>query len=81
MVFSIWRNFRSRTALHAGVGGQPVGDHSPFSELRSLTALPGRAEIPRRFSSSSLPPLFVSGRFAVLSYSGHRSAVALGACR
>lgn len=81
MVFSIWRNFRSRPALHAGVGGQPVGDHSPFSELRSLTALTGRAEIPRRFSSSSLPPLFVSGRFAVLSSSGHRDAAAPGAFR
>ncbi len=81
MVFSIWRNFLHPAALHVGTGGEPVGSHPLFSELRSLTAPTGRSAIPRRFSSSSLPPLFVSGRFAVLSYSGHRSAVALGASR
>lgn len=81
MVLSIWRNFPNPPALHAGMGGQPAGSHPPFSELRSLTASPGRAEIPRRFSSSSLPPLFVSGRFAVLSSSGQRAAAALGVGR
>lgn len=81
MVLNIWRNFLHRAALHAVTGGEPVGSHPPFSELRSLTAHPGRSAIPRRFSSSSLPPLFVSGRFAVLSSSGRRLASATGAAR
>ena len=78
MVLNIWRNFLHRAALHAVMGGKPVGSHPLFSELRSLTAHPGRSAIPRRFSSSSLPPLFVSGRFAVFSSSGHRAAAAPG---
>ena len=81
MVLNIWRNFLHRAALHAVMGGKPVGSHPLFSELRSLTAHPGRSAIPRRFSSSSLPPLFVSGRFAVLSSSGRRLASAIGAAR
>lgn len=81
MVLNIWRNFLHRAALHAVMGGEPVGSHPPFAELRSLTAHPGRSAIPRRFSSSSLPPLFVSGRFAVLSSSGRRLASAIGAAR
>ncbi len=78
MVLNIWRNFLHPAALHVGMGGEPVGSHPLFSELRSLTAPTGRSAIPRRFSSSSLPPLFVSGRFAVLSSSGHRTAAAPG---
>lgn len=74
MVLNLWRNFPNPPVLHAGTGGEPAGGHPLFSELRSLTAFPGRAAIPRRFSSSSLPPLFVSGRFAVLSSSGQRIA-------
>ena len=80
MVLNIWRNFLHRAALHAVMGGEPVGIHPLFSELRSLTAHPGRSAIPRRFSSS-LPPLFVSGRFAVLSSSGRRLGSAIGAAR
>ena len=72
MVLSIWRNFLHRAALHAVMGGKPVGIHPLFSELRSLTAHPGRSAIPRRFSSSSLPPLFVSGRFAAISFNRSR---------
>lgn len=78
MVLNIWRNFLHRAALHAVMGGKPVGSHPLFSELRSLTAHPGRSAIPRRFSSSSLPPLFVSGRFAVLSSSGLHAVAAPG---
>lgn len=48
----------------------PTGftEHSIFVP-RGQRALQGPAEIPRRYSSS-LPPLFVSGRFAVLFYTG-----------
>ncbi len=46
----------------------PIHGLSPVSALRSLPA-PGSDEIPRRFSSSSLPPSFVSGRFAGPSFS------------
>lgn len=46
-------------------------DPQPFSALRSLPGMCLDA-IPRRSSSSSLPPLFVSGRFAGVFYStGH----------
>jgi hypothetical protein len=46
-------------------------DAQPVSALRSLPGLCLDA-IPRRFYSSSLPPLFVLGRFAGVFYStGH----------
>ena len=47
--------------------------------LRSLPGLEGLAEIPGRFSSSSLPPLFVSGRFAAFSFLSPRPAAAVAA--
>ena len=58
MVASMW-NFSGAGALH----------DNRFSVLRSRPGLRARHEILRRFSSSSLPPSFVSGRFAVLSSS------------
>jgi len=54
--------------LFAAVPGIPV-----FA-LRSLPAPGGSVEIPRRFSSSSLPPSFASGRFAVFCSTGHPAA-------
>lgn len=59
------RNFSAPPALH---------DNNVFV-LRSLQAFRGLTEIPGRFSSSSLPPSFASGRFAVfciLGPSAHR---------
>lgn len=41
--------------------------------LRSRSGSGGLTEIPRRFSSSSLPPPFASGRFAGLFYATGRS--------
>jgi hypothetical protein len=45
-----------------------------FFDLRSLPILKGSVAIPRRFSSSSLPPSFASGRFAGFCFSGRRAA-------
>lgn len=66
------RNFPSWWSLSACRGG--VKDliqvlQAQVFELRSLPGVSPDA-IPRRFSSSSLPPLFVSGRFAVFFYTG-----------
>ncbi len=58
MVANVW-NFSSASALH----------DSRFLVLRRRSDLWVRGEILRRFSSSSLPPSFVSGRSAVLSSS------------
>lgn len=73
MFLTTLRNFCAQSALPFGVrrGWMPA---SPFLNLRSLPIPAGMAEIPERFSSSSLPPSFVSGRFAGFSYS---SAVAV----
>jgi hypothetical protein len=46
----------------------------PVFALRSLPAPGGSVEIPRRFSSSSLPPSFASGRFAGFCSTGHQVA-------
>lgn len=54
------RNHSPTTGLHNSNG---------FS-LRSLQALKGLTATPGRFSSSSLPPLFAPGRFAVFCLSG-----------
>jgi hypothetical protein len=74
MLFTQLRNFCAQRPLPHTVrlGWTPA---SPFLNLRSLPAPAGAAEIPERFSSSSLPPSFVSGRFAGFSYS---SAVVVG---
>lgn len=61
---TILRNFFQPPALY---------QHNIFA-LRSRRSLLGLTEIPRRFSSSSLPPLFVSGRFAGFSSSVRRQA-------
>lgn len=57
------RNFFERAFLSVGeAGSRPINEFR-FA-LRSLSGPCGQTEIPRRFSSSSLPPSFVSGRFA-----------------
>ena len=70
----IQRNFfeppaliKSNLRVHA-----PVAHPQPLSALRSLPGVCLDA-IPRRFSSSSLPPLFVLGRFAGFSFSTGRA--------
>jgi len=47
---------------------------TPLRAFFALRSLPGRCldAIPRRFSSSSLPPSFVAGRFAGFSYATGR---------
>ena len=74
MMFTLLRNFCTQRLLPRTVrpGWTPA---SPFLILRSLFAPAGATEIPERFSSSSLPPSFVSGRFAGFSY---LSAVVVG---
>ena len=57
---NLQRNFPAQTGLH---------DITAFV-LRSLQAFRGLTEIPGRFSSSSLPPSFASGRFAVFCILG-----------
>lgn len=63
MMTNLLRNFPAQTGLHI----------TNVFVLRSLQAFRGLTEIPGRFSSSSLPPSFASGRFAVFCISG-RSA-------
>ena len=66
------RNFFSGVGLHAQASRlsahRAAGLHR-FVGLRSQRGV-CRHAIPGRFSNSSLPPLFVSGRFAILSYTG-----------
>lgn len=68
--FPIWR---SLSACRGGVKDLVQVLRAQVFELRSLPGVHPDA-IPRRFSSSSLPPLFVSGRFAVFFYIGGRQA-------
>lgn len=57
------RNFLPATGLHSNTWVSTPGRTTPFLALRSLLPI-AAAAIPRRYSSSSLPPSFVSGRFA-----------------
>lgn len=63
------RNFPIFLPIHAARAAISASAiRSRFFALRSLPSIVAAA-IPRRFSSSSLPPSFVSGRFAGLSFS------------
>lgn len=66
------RNFPGWPSLSACRGGVKDLVQVLQAQVFELRSLPGANPdaIPRRFSSSSLPPLFVSGRFAVFSYTG-----------
>lgn len=68
------RNFPSGWSLSACRGGVKDLIQVLQAQVFELRSLPGASPdaIPRRFSSSSLPPLFVSGRFAVFFYTGGR---------
>jgi len=70
------RNFLTRPVLSASTGGVKGLAQALQVQVFELRRLPGLIldAIPRRFSSSSLPPLFVSGRFAVFSYTGGQQA-------
>lgn len=76
----IQRNFfkpLSLTSLNVWAKAADMGTQPVFA----LRSLPGMCldAIPRRSSSSSLPPLFVSGRFAGIFYStGHALLVHTG---
>ncbi len=59
------RNFFRRLSLNHSTTTPMVLSGIPVFALRSLPSIVADA-IPRRFSSSSLPPSFASGRFAVL---------------
>ena len=63
------RNFFRRPPLNISTTAPMVLSGNPVFALRSLSPIVADA-IPRRFSSSSLPPSFASGRFAVLCMSG-----------
>ncbi len=72
------RNFLAAHRLHAEVAAPGlVRGPQPFFALRSLPPT-GADAIPRRLSSSSLPPSFVSGRFAGLCLPAHRAITAAG---
>jgi hypothetical protein len=67
------RNFLKAVALNtAKTLPKTVVSGPQFFVLRSLPPIVAD-EIPRRFSSSSLPPSFASGRFADLSFPPLRS--------
>jgi hypothetical protein len=67
------RNFLKAVALNtAKTLPKTVVSGLQVFVLRSLPPIVAD-EIPRRFSSSSLPPSFASGRFADLSFSPLRS--------
>lgn len=67
------RNFSSPRRLHVCTTlPMPAVSGNPVLALRSLPPIVADA-IPRRFSSSSLPPSFASGRFAGPCFSSHRS--------
>ena len=63
------RNFFRRLPLNIFTTVPMVLSGIPVFALRSLLPIVADA-IPRRFSSSSLPPSFASGRFAVLCLPG-----------
>lgn len=76
------RNFSAANPLNTfTTAPMRVSSDVQVSALRSLPPI-AADEIPRRFSSSSLPPSFASGRFAVLSSSPlrrpRRAAARLG---
>ena len=70
------RNFFRRPSLNTITTAPMVLSGIPVFALRSLLPIVADA-IPRRFSSSSLPPSFASGRFAVLCIPGPGCATAL----
>jgi hypothetical protein len=70
------RNFFRRPPLNIFTAMPMVLPGIPVFALRSLLPIVAVA-IPRRFSSSSLPPSFASGRFAVLCIPGPGFATAL----
>ena len=66
-------NFLRETSLNAHKRMSMKTFIETVFALRSLPVPKGPVAIPRRFSSSSLPPSFVSGRFAGISYSALRA--------
>lgn len=69
------RNFPAGTGLTTPTTSPATAvSGTPFFALRSLPAPRGSVAIPRRFSSSSLPPSFASGRFAGFCSTGHLAA-------
>ena len=71
MVQSI-RNFFRRPPLNTFTTAPMVLSGIPVFALRSLLPIVADA-IPRRFSSSSLPPSFASGRFAAFLFPAARA--------
>jgi hypothetical protein len=68
------RNFSAGERLTDRIGVTAIAlSRNPFFDLRSLPVPQGLAATLRRFSSSSLPPSFASGRFAGFSSSGRRA--------
>ena len=75
------RNFSATNPLNAfTMAPKLVLSYVQVFALRSLPPI-AADEIPRRFSSSSLPPSFASGRFADLCFPSHRRPSRVAACR
>lgn len=74
------RNFLKSARITADRSDKVDGMSVLLAKVFELRSLPGvfLDAIPRRFSSSSLPPLFVSGRFAVIFYTDGRQQSAQG---
>lgn len=68
------RNFLGMVALQSALATLATASQAMVSALRSLPAPKGPDAIPRRISSSSLPPSFASGRFAGFSYMALRAS-------
>lgn len=66
------RNFRPHEPFSRGMSAEREHTDTRFP-LRSPSGPHGLTAIPGRFSSSSLPPLFVSGRFAAFCTPTHRA--------
>lgn len=74
------RNFSTASPLNIGTESPMQVLSEPVFALRSLLPIVADA-IPRRFSSSSLPPSFASGRFADLCFPSLRRPTRAAACR
>ncbi len=73
---NLMRNFLRIQVLHSHMTVWMKALSTSF-QLRSLSGA-SPTEIPGRYSSSSLPPFFVTGRFAVFCFPARRMVMVQG---